>query len=573
MSANELPPLERLTPDLAWKPWQPSQNDPWNRKWAAHLFRRAAFGAPAFQSKKSVPQLLQDAVAQGYEATLNQVLHGLPGHEAFDEITDSRKVKLSNTFSSGISADDRTDPLAVWWLYRMVYSPHPLREKMTLFWHNHFATSNAKVKNAPFMQKQNLLFRQHALGSFTELLNSISRDPAMMIWLDANLNVKGKPNENYAREVMELFTLGVGNYTEKDIREVARAFTGWHVHGDEFNFNQLQHDATRKTVLGQTGNWNGDDIARILLAQPACARFIVRKLCRWFITETADLPNALIEPLANELRCAHYDIAPILKIVLGSRLFFSHHAYRQRIKSPVEFSVELIRQLGIPCRMDMASAMMAQMGQKLFYPPNVKGWRGGKSWINAGTMLARNRLTEKILKVDLEANLTAFAEYFPDSPRAVTRLVLDSAGNAPEHQVNWLVDQLLHLDLDPKDRGALLELLRMTLAEEKKCIQTKPDNKPEALSPKALEIPPERETPFKRPGHPGKLPDVKSKFTELSELAKEVKPEPVAVNFVCQVFRNLPNPRNTNNVEQLEVRTKIARLLQALWLLPEFQIG
>ncbi len=192
--------------------------------------------------------------------------------------------------------DDGGDKLRGWWLYCMLWSDHPLREKLTLFWHNHFATSIVKVQNPNQMFRQNCLLRTFALGKFAPFLQAVSKDGAMLLWLDSNSNVKGKPNENYARELMELFSLGVGNYTEKDIREGARAFTGWHTGSDGFRFNPRAHDDGVKTFLGRTGNWNGDDVVRIVLEQPAASHFLVRKLYQLYVSETASPPAALLEP-------------------------------------------------------------------------------------------------------------------------------------------------------------------------------------------------------------------------------------------------------------------------------------
>src|SRR5581483_3050586 len=191
-----------------------------------------------------------------------------------------------------------------------------------------FATSIAKVRSPALMFRQNCLLRRHALGKFGPFLQAISKDPAMLIWLDSNSNVKGKPNENYARELMELFSLGVGNYTEKDIREAARAFTGWHTDGDEFRFNPQLHDGAPKTVLGQTGAWDGGDVVRIVLVQPAAARFLVRKLYRFLISENATPPDALLEPLCERFRKSDYAIAELVRTMLASRHFYSDHAFR-----------------------------------------------------------------------------------------------------------------------------------------------------------------------------------------------------------------------------------------------------
>ena len=212
MSNSPLPSLERVNPDTAWTAWEPSAADPWNLKWAGHLYRRAAFGGTLVE--------LSDAVKQGHAATIEKLFTGDPAVNAGWE-------KLLADLGEKSAQQNGAFQLRTWWVYAILYSPHPLQEKMTLFWHNHFATSIAKVQRPMLMFRQNDLLRRHALGKFGPFLQEISRDPAMLVWLDSNSNVKGKPNENYARELMELFSLGVGNYTEKDIREAARAFTGW----------------------------------------------------------------------------------------------------------------------------------------------------------------------------------------------------------------------------------------------------------------------------------------------------------------------------------------------------------
>ena len=277
-----------------------------------------------------------------------------------------------------------------WWLHRMIHTTHPLREKMTLFWHNHFATSIVKVRQPALMLQQNVLIRKHALGKFGPFLLEMSRDPAMLVWLDSNSNVKGKPNENYAREVMELFTLGVGHYTEKDIREAARAFTGWHTDGRKFAFNRSRHDDGTKTVLGQTGDWDGGDVVRIVLEQPAAARFLVRKLYRYFISEGGRPPDAPARAAGRPFRDSGYDIADLVGTMLRSRLFFSDHAFRQRIKSPVEYVVGMLRGLEAKAAPSpeyvppQQPRLMDGLGQALFAPPNVKGWAGRRGLAELG---------------------------------------------------------------------------------------------------------------------------------------------------------------------------------------------
>src|SRR6516225_1832345 len=240
-----------IVPRWAWEAYHPSNDAPWNLQRAGHLYRRAGFGATMTE--------LEAALKNGPEKTIDAILNGSPDQDKFDADT----AKLADS----ITRANNGQQLSAWWLYRMLYTPHPLREKLTLFWHNHFATSNKKVANAGFMLRQYELMRRHALGSFRALLQEMSKNPAMMVWLDTRGSKKGSPNENYARELMELFSLGIGHYTEKDIREAA-------------------HDPGTKTVMGQSGNYKGEDIVRICLEQKAAPRFIVAKLFRFLISET-----------------------------------------------------------------------------------------------------------------------------------------------------------------------------------------------------------------------------------------------------------------------------------------------
>lgn len=378
MTRSSLDPVE------AWTPWQPTPADPWNRKWAAHLYRRAAFGASRAD--------LLEAERLGFAGTLDLLFRGRPDAEVVARM-------LSDVGRVAAARDDGGEQLRGWWLYAMLHGGHPLREKLTLFWHNHFATSIHKVRSAPAMFRQNELLRAHALGAFGPFLQAIGRDPAMLVWLDSNSNVKGKPNENYARELMELFSLGVGNYTEADIREAARAFTGWHTDGDNFHFNATQHDDGLKSFLGSNGNWDGTDVARIVLEQPACARFLVHKLYAAFVSEAAP-PDELLEPLCVSFRNSNYDTAALLRTMLSSRHFFSDRAFRQRIKGPVEFALGAANAVygryaeshadhrALP--QQVLVRRLANMGQVLFAPPNVKGWPGGRAWLTTATVLERN---------------------------------------------------------------------------------------------------------------------------------------------------------------------------------------
>ncbi|HVX15172.1 MAG TPA: DUF1800 domain-containing protein [Pirellulales bacterium] len=368
--------LATLDPAWAWAAWQPDAQTTWNRELAAHLYRRAGFAATWRQ--------LEEAVAAGCPATVDRLMAGEPEGGAFDN--DAARS------AAALLGSGNPEQLAAWWLYVLVHSPHPLRERLTLFWHGHFATSAAKVTDVRMMYVQNGLFRKHALGRFGAMLDEVSKDPAMLVWLDSTTNHKAHPNENFAREVMELFCLGIGNYSEHDIKEAARAFSGWELRHDRFRFNAHQHDAGQKTVLGQTGAWTGDDVLRILLDQPATGRFLVRKLFRYFVSEMGDPPAGLLEPLAVGLRQHDYDLAWLVRTLLSSNLFYSPHAVRQRIKGPVEFAVGLLRSLESPVNTYALHEDLQKLGQGVLFPPNVKGWDGGTAWINSSTLVGRANL-------------------------------------------------------------------------------------------------------------------------------------------------------------------------------------
>ncbi len=428
MSAKRSP-LDKIDPAAAWQPWRPSAADPWGRKWAAHLYRRAGFGASRAD--------LLEAERLGLDGTLDLLLRGRSNAEELREtLTDVGRIAAGR--------DDSGEQLRSWWLYCMLHSGHPLREKLTLFWHNHFATSIAKVRNATLMFRQNCLLREHALGKFGPFLQAMSKDGAMLVWLDSNSNVKGKPNENYARELMELFSLGVGNYTETDIRQAARAFTGWHTDGVGFRFDPSAHDEGTKTVLGQTGDWDGGDVVRIVLEQPAAARFLVRKLYRFLISENP-APDSLLEPLCVLFRKSGYDIAALVKTMLASRHFYSEHAFRQRIKNPVEYVLGAV--LAVYRRYDEKEAeyrplpqqvlvgRLASMGQVLFAPPNVKGWPGGRSWLNTSTVLERDNFAAAVAMGTLWSKE-------PEPPLAFdpARLLREEKVSSPDDIVRALLD-------------------------------------------------------------------------------------------------------------------------------------
>jgi uncharacterized protein (DUF1800 family) len=367
---------DAIDPHWAWEPYQPTDKNPWDVKKVGHLYRRAAFGATSDE--------LDAGVKAGPDKAVDALLAGGPGLEAFQEETDALVPSIARA-NAGQQA-------RAWWLYRMLYTPHPLREKLALFWHNHFATSNAKVNNAGFMLGQYALLYKHALGHFGPLLQEVSKDPAMMVWLDTAVSKKDNPNENYARELMELFSLGIGNYTEKDIREAARAFTGWEIQGAEAVYSPAQHDDTEKTVLGQKGKWKGEDVVRICLEQKPAPRFIAGKLYRFLVSESVPATPELIDPLAEQFKKSDYDFGALVKTVLRSNLFFAPTVYRTRIKPPVDFALSVVRGLEGRIGTTALGAELESLGQSVFFPPNVKGWDGGQAWLNGQTLLYRQNL-------------------------------------------------------------------------------------------------------------------------------------------------------------------------------------
>lgn len=422
--------LSTIDADWAWTTYSPDMQRPWTRGRAAHLYRRAGFAATTQQLDAAVQKNPADVVADLFSASESPEYQG--------EIDSLAQTALASGDAANLSA---------WWAYRMLTSPDQLQEKCTLLWHGHFATSGEKVTDPRLMHRQNELLRRHALGNFGQLVHDVSRDPAMLIYLDSATNRKSHPNENYAREVMELFCLGEGEYTEKDIRELARCFTGWEIRNGEFRFNRFQHDGGTKTILGQTGNFSGEEGVDIVLKQAACPRFIVTKLIRFFMFDEPQPPASLVEPLADEFRAENYALEPVLRRILSSNLFYSDACIGRKVRSPVEFAAGLLRGLEGSTNAYELARGMGELGQRLFFPPNVKGWDGGRTWINSSTLLARANLIRGLL----DRNETRFAG------GALAELVDKLKLTGSRKVVDWLAELFLAVDL-PSEIG--LQLVR-----------------------------------------------------------------------------------------------------------------
>ncbi|MEM7243997.1 MAG: DUF1800 domain-containing protein [Acidobacteriota bacterium] len=341
--------------------------------------------------------------------------------------------------------------LKAWWLGEMIATDSPLTERMTLFWHGHFTSSLRKVKWAPALHRQNELLRRHALGNFGELLHALLRDPAMIAYLDNRTNRVGRPNENFARELMELFTLGEGHYSEDDVKEAARAFTGWTIdpRRARFRFVPDRHDYGEKTVLGVTGRLDGDDVVRILLAQPQTARHVTLKL--WNELVSTPPPSRTLERIADRFRGSGYETSVLLREILLSSEFRSDTERGRRVRSPVDLVVGTLRLLDAwpeepsPQVQRQAVRVLRDLGQDLFDPPNVKGWPGGTSWVSTTTLLARRGFLETALERSPSSLSSARARLAALPSSELERLVLP----VPPTQELVRRDRVAALLLDP----------------------------------------------------------------------------------------------------------------------------
>jgi uncharacterized protein (DUF1800 family) len=387
---------------------------PWNVRQAAHLYRRAGFGGspddiaraagagmraavdgllrpPPAAAQPAEPQLVSERLSLDERQMLMAGAKAdVPGKNAVPDVTIQMvRRKIAGAHRANTIALQR------WWLDRMIVSPAQLHEKMTLYWHGHFTTAYQKGIPAAALLNQNNLFRTNALGNVRELTLRVSQDPAMLRYLDNSQNFKAHPNENYARELMELFTLGIGNYSETDVRESARAFTGWGFDRD-YAFRDFpgRHDGGTKTFLGRIGNFTGKDIVEIIFTQPAAARWFAKSLLNFFVYN--DPEPQLVDAVAVLLRRNDYNLEPVLATLLRSNVFYSDRAYRALVKSPVQFVVGSYQLYGIRASDLVALGALRRMGQVLFYPPNVKGWDGGAAWLNSQTLLTRENFASSL---------------------------------------------------------------------------------------------------------------------------------------------------------------------------------
>jgi uncharacterized protein (DUF1800 family) len=488
----EIPdPPERSAPTSAWRARSSASLNPirqkdWGYDQARHLLSRAGFGG--------TPSQIATLIKWGPEKSVDHLLNfeSIPFDEVKPTTFDKDIMRPYNSEERGEIAAarrkgdeeavtrlrakrqeaERTDrqqmrDIQHWWLKRMVESPRPLEEKMTLFWHGHFATSYRTIEDSYHMFLQNQLFRKHALGSYAKLMFDIIRDPAMLKYLNNDESRKDKPNENLAREIMELFSLGVGNYSEKDIKEGARALTGYTFEDDEFTFKRTNHDAGMKNILGASGAMDGDEFVKAILAQPACSKYMTRKLYRFFAldypTGRKDLDQtaaSVLSSLESTMVANRYEIKPVLR-----RLFLSEHFYQpqvvcEQIKSPTQLVVGTIRSLNTPARdLGVLSDAMNMMGQNIFFPPSVKGWDGGRSWINTATMYIRQNIACFLLTGRTPNGFDPLAKQETFDPMPV----LDQMGLSSTSPPEEVADGILKFTIgrsEPHNREILVDVLK-----------------------------------------------------------------------------------------------------------------
>lgn len=391
----------------------------------AHLLRRAGFGA--------APGELAGSQQLGWEGAVDRLMNyqSISNQQLEDRLTD---LKLDLTTASGIER---------WWMVRMVETARPLEEKMTLFWHGLLTSALTKAKPDQMLQ-QNQFFRANALEDYGTILKGVTRNPAMMRWLDLNTNVVGHANENYSRELMELFTMGPGHYTETDVRESGRAFTGLTLRGQlKSVFVPRRHDDGSKTFLGHTGNYGPDDIIDIILEQPATAPFLARKLVTFFVNDNPE--QSTVDSIAGVLTKSNYSIKQGVQAIFLLPEFRTNYAYRQCIKSPAEYAAGMVRQLGIQTDSPYIPASLRLMGQTLFDPPNVAGWPGGAAWLSSGTWLARLNLANYLTTSRKRITLTPSLIFGQSQPASLSDFVdrLSSSlldGNLGDEQRQALIN-------------------------------------------------------------------------------------------------------------------------------------
>jgi len=414
-------------PAWAWAPFQPDAARPWDLRLAAHLYRRAAFGG-------TWPEL-QRALSEGPQATIDKLVSPTPQAADFNRLYDD--------YENAAAASDGYGSQA-WWLRRMIESPQPLQEQVTLFWHNHFGISNVHVKNHASLCRHTHVLRQHGSSSFDDLLGAVMAEPAVWTCLGAGADGKRGLSDGSVRILMDWYTLGPGRCSDFDVREGTRALSGWIVSQGALRFVPGEYDATPKKILGQEGDYDRKALVSILAKHPATGQWLAQQLVRWFISDTARPSESLLAPLAKQLTGGG-STAKGVEMLLRSNLFFSTEAYRQKVRSPVELALGIIRPLEGRVGTVRLAADLAELGQDLYEPPTLRGWAGGLSWLNPLTTSGRARLAEALL-----------AESGAYEGRLDPAGVLNRHGQpAKDGNAQFLIQLYLQGDLAPETLAAL----------------------------------------------------------------------------------------------------------------------
>ncbi len=449
-----------------WNRYTSGPGAPWNLRRVVHLHRRASFAATWSELQRDLkdgPNKSIDRLVAGSTRT-----DGVPEDFAFvaSALAD-RAVASENRTAPGLRVLGSDNParLKAWWLYRMFHGPDPLGERLTLLWHDHFAPRNVKVRHLSARRRQNELFRKHGRSPFAELLKAVLADPALLVWLDAPANRKGRPNENLARELMELFTLGIGYFTEKDVKEAARALTGWRTE-DGSRGAETDHDDGVKTILGHKGKWRGDDFLRMVLEHPATSRRLAWRICGLLMGEKV-VDTAALDALAAGLRAHNLRMGWAVETVMRSRLFFDERSLGNRILGPVEYVVGTARALECfdpPPRSLVLGEWTARLGQDLFYPPNVAGWAGGRSWLTSQAIIGRANYAAALV----EGKLTE-----PASPPDLAALARRHGRGADlDAALGFCAELLTGVPLTPAWRKRLLAALGSRAARGREALAT-----------------------------------------------------------------------------------------------------
>ena len=441
-----------------WEPWAPSKQEPWDQRRVAHLHRRAGFAA-------TWPEIVRD-LNGGHTDAIERFLSGsmldVEACEEFESAAETISITAKENPGSG--------RLHAWWFKRMLYSSDPFTEKLTLMWHNHFATSNTKVRSSRQMFQQNQIFRKHGRGDFGELFSRVLQDPAILVYLDADSNRKSHPNENLGREMLELFSLGEGNYTEEDVRNAARCLTGWTVDRDTKHFVPEFHDGEEKVLLGKKGNFDGEDAIRIALEHPATAVRITKRVCNLFMGEGV-VADTDFESLAVQFRKNNLNINWLVETILKSNLFFSDANIGNRILSGVEFCVGYVRATGALSpspNTEVLAEWASRMGHRLLHPPTVFGFPEGRAWITSQWLIARKQFVTKLLDGKLHGQQFEFLDSLKRmvgqsenvrDPRFLAALVLMNADQS-------VVDQFEQVQQNEKadPKAMMLQILSSSLA-------------------------------------------------------------------------------------------------------------